>query len=441
MIYTDNTYSLSVICILLESLRRNNDMKQKHELLKAMEDDFAKLINSKGKDDLALNRINKNIKRMFNLDTTLRVDNNIHKEFFGMAVFPHKNVIERVVEELLLENSPNKVTNVEKIWAKNKTWVIEIDSMLLTDMDLNVNPSECVAILLHELGHVAFSNIAVNRLTTAMQYQLVKVNYKTKGILKWKRAQRILDLVVIEACSVKNYVTNPLKEEMYADYYAYEYGYGDALHAFVNKLLQVSGNSMIDRSERDMEKDVSSMAQWSILNISELEFRKTRLKGSLETQMRRTPSVFVHDVIQDIKNRFFARDDEETYKGMVRESSVSTEFKKYSIVTETYRELSDEFGRIKRIKQIDIDMIQLDAGKIRSLDDKLFLLDRIKNLLDTLDASEDMIEMNESKRVLLSKGKIQEFRTQLETIQAMVMKIKTTQYRGFYKLYPKGYEG
>lgn len=416
-------------------------MTVKNEFLVAMENDFKKLIDTKGNDEGATKRIAQNIGRVFGFSVTVAVTENPHNEFYGMSVFPTAGVISTVVDEILKGEVHAKASTIAKIWSTNKSWVVEIDELILTDPNLNTNPSELVAVLLHELGHVALSNTASNRFTTVMQYQLTKMNYRAKNVLKWKRAHRLLDLVVIEACTVKNYVTNPKKEELYADEYVYKLGYGDSLHSFITKILHAHGNSTIDRHEKEITQDIANVATFAMVNITELNFRKSKLKRLLESEVRKTPSLFIKAQVSRIKHTFFKDDDGDIYRGVVREAAVSEEFEKYSSVLETYTELSDEFGRIKRIKQIDIDILRASLGKVKTLDDKLFLLDRIKDAMDVLDASDDMIQMKEDKRVLTPSFKIGEFRTQLDTLRDATLKVKVGSYKGFYKLYPVGYEG
>lgn len=414
----------------------------KNQQLQAMEEDFARLIETKGKDKQAAERIQRTVNRLFKIDATVEVVENKHQEFFGMAVYPDKSLVDLIISELVHEGpKENRFSTIEKLWGSNSIWHVEIDELILTDRNLNVNPAEMVAILLHELGHVAFSNTTVTRITRVVNYRVVKLNHKVRSILKWPRARKLLDLVVVEACNVKNFVTDPLKEERYADQYAYDFGYGEQLQAFIQKLLEVQGNKSINRTEKEMDQDVDTMVQWTLENVAELEFRKNKLKKLLETEVRRTPSKYVHDILTTIKNSFFANDEKELYLGAVKEAQVMKEYEGFRNVKESYNDLTDEFGRIKRLKQIDIDMLQMSLNKIKTLDDKLYLLDQIKEKLDILDASQDMYDMNEGKRVLIPQTYIDGFRKQLENLRESTMKTKVNTYRGFYRFYPAGYEG
>jgi len=418
-------------------------MNEKSPIMLELENAFLDL-KQDNKNKQALLAIEKCLKRKFDLEVKVDVVKNKHNELFGMSVYPQHSLIEAVITEILSSGNPaSKASVVEKMWAENKEWYIDIDSIILNDMNLNTNPSELVAVLLHEVGHVVYSNTVPNRITKVLKYQLIKSNHKLKQIVKWKRCQRILDIIVVEACSGKNF-KNVNKEELQADYFAYSNGYGEALNSFINKLLISNGNSMIDRTDEEMEKDVEIITKWTLTNIGELEFRKNSLQKMLETEMRRNPSTYVRSILLNVKNLFFSKSNQDNYTGILKESTVIKEWRHYEEkpLLESYKDAFDNSGIVKRIKAVDLNILEIQVGKIKNLDDKLYVLDNINNYQEILDVQDELRHVQTSNnRPLMTKESIDKFRLELDDLRKRAMKVKTSNYHSFFKSYPTGYEG
>lgn len=247
--------------------------------------------------------IEKILSRRFDLNFKISIVDNNTNEFFGMTIYPAESLIDTLVDSIVRKKDRLEV--IEKLWAENKDWYLEIDSLLLYDRNLNANPSEMVAVLLHEIGHVVYSNSIPARVNKILRYKIMELDYSVKRLLGSSRIIKLFNLVFVEACNVKNFRFSRLQHELDADRFVVKQGYGEHLDSFIEKLLKSQGNRLINRTEKDMEKDIKAIVTWTIENISELEYRKTKLRTTLQTELLKNPSKFVRQVVTSIKVAFF----------------------------------------------------------------------------------------------------------------------------------------
>jgi len=389
-----------------------------------------------GKDvDISLRTIERVLARNFGLEFNITLIDNKTKNFFGMSVYPSRNLIDTMVDQIINKKAHSDV--IEKLWSENKKWYLEIDSILVNDPSLNANPAEMVAVLLHEVGHVTQSNRIPSRIHKVLRYEIMQLSLSMKKLIKWKKCQILFDLIFAEACGSKNF---SLHREIEADKFAAKFGYGENLRQFIEKLLTTQGNSMIDRSETDMEKDVKAIVTWTFVNISELEYRKTKLREMLQTEILQSPSKYIRNLVFNIKTVFFGGSDENSYKEIINEQYLVQQHQ--SIVKEGLLDLFDKYGKLKKITQSDIDIIQIEKDRISNEDDKIYVLDLIYDKLDQINAGLQLIDQNKKDKVVVSKDRLNGYKTQLEKLRKEVLatKIKEKQY-GLFVQYPVGYEG
>src|SRR5699024_5034551 len=116
----------------------------------------------------------------------------------------------KLVQSILDEESDK---NLKKIWDENKTWTIEIDNRLLTGSFIDVTGKELTALILHECGHVIYSNSIPQRMTKVMRYEYAKANIGTKNVLKNGIFKKILQIPILKACLFENYKTDANKKK------------------------------------------------------------------------------------------------------------------------------------------------------------------------------------------------------------------------------------
>ena len=81
--------------------------------------------------------------------------------------------------------------------------------------------------------------------------------------------------------------------------------------------------------------------------------------------------------------------------------------------------------------------------KIKTHDDRLFVMDLIYDEMDKIEASEDLISKGKSTMVRMRPDKIKFMRKQLEELRhkILTMKIDDSNRFGINIKYPAGYEG
>lgn len=387
--------------------------------------------------DHHLGQIKRILARTFELDFKISIIENKQNNFFGMSIYPELSTVDAMVQAILTKRPG---ADIEALWQKNKQWVLEIDSILLFDHALNANPSEIVAVLLHEIGHIVYSNSVPQRINKIMRYKIMTTTYTIKKLLEWKRIQRLFDLVIVEACSSKNYHYVNVNSERIADKFALKMGYGDALDHFIDKLISTYNNSLVNRPDHEMDQDVKSIVNWTLDNVSELEFRKTKLRNSLQTEMRHTPSKYIRSIVIRIKDDFFGKaETEDGYKAIVNEQFLINGYRDY--VKEGFLGLFDKYGKLKKLSQSDIDILSIETNRIKNEDDKIYVLDRIYDELDLITTGLELIAKGEKDKVRISKDTLMDYKSQLEKMRKQVLDtdVRPKSYGLFIK-YPKGYE-
>lgn len=402
-----------------------------------------------------LNKISLALKRVFDINCTLTIVNNNSNTFFGMNVFPSISTMDLMIESII-DNQSN-MDDVLKIWQKNNDWNIEIDSILLYDMNLNANPQEITAVLLHEIGHVVYSNTIPQRLYKVIKFKIVKLNYQLRQLISTEKIRKLFNIAIIESCHTKNYRYTNIETEKTADKFVIQYGYGGDLDSFINKLIKSQGNSLVNQTDKELENEINIVVNWTVLNITELEFRKKSLRNALKVEMLKNPSVLTKQVIQDIYNSFFGESNDK-YRILLSENAGLTE-DKYNelrtdqildqfvtrVMTEAASNLFDKNGKLKKINQNDIDILAVECERIETVDDKIYLLDKLYSYMELIDRGLDYIESADKdlgSKVMQSKRTLTDMKEQLEELRKNILatKIIDKQLTVWVRA-PKGYEG
>lgn len=411
--------------------------------LKEIEKCFSEL-KIGGNQEKICKQISRILTRMFKQNFKVSVCQNNTNSFFGMTIFPSVNTCETLISAIL--NNQSHLDTVVEIWRKNEDWNIEIDSILLFDSNLNANPTELVAILLHEIGHTMYSNSVPQRLFHVIRYELINIKMKTRNMFNNSKLKSLMVPSVIEACSIKMYKFLSTKEEMDADKFVVSMGYGEALNNFLEKLLRARGNSFINKAESEADDDIRAIFHWGVENIDELRSRKTKLKYQLNAQILKTPSIFAKDILTNIKNIFFGSGSHLKFNQLITESTIMRFYDSWS------KDASDEvvleflanprMGKLKKIDAHEIDFIKIKIDQIENHDDRIYLLDIVYHYLEQIELYKDYIETGKASKVPHSKKFIDDTEKELNELKSVILKTKIPERRyGVFIKYPNGYDG
>lgn len=149
--------------------------------------------------------------------------NNTDKLFFGMRVYPvicNNDVVDIITDE------NNKVFD---------GYYLELDSKLFDPL-LNLNEQELTAILLHEVGHIAYDLGTIDEVRKQIDMYFVEINdtFDTNISNNYKSllAYALKDSV-IKVGSLFSKIGN---DELIADSFVFAYGYGEHLQSAINKI-------------------------------------------------------------------------------------------------------------------------------------------------------------------------------------------------------------
>lgn len=384
------------------------------------------------------------VKREFGISLDISIVDNNKNRFFGMCIYPSSGEIEMLTKALMSSpNSKLKYSDLEKLHRElmtKATMTVEIDSMLLYDSNLNASASEITSILLHEIGHIVTSNSVVNRMKRAKEYMFTKFDTNVRRLIgNIPVIENLFSLVSLQIFS--NQLNLQLIKEKEADELARKMGYGDELISILGKLIANGKGENIKKTNKEIDKDIEVTVDWLVINIKELEYRKDRLNKSLKILKMTTPSKHLADCIGKINNKLFSKFNSNSVNKvvLVNEAFIISNLRNKKIKAPAGA--MDSSGRVRRLVSRDLDIYRAELERVNSVDDKIFLLERLYDLLDNAEFAKYMLEEN-PKRVMQSETTINQYIDSLREIIRLTndKKISKEKY-GLYIKYPADYEG
>ena len=388
-----------------------------------------------------LKLIQNTVKREYGISLDISILDN-KKSFFGMCIYPSTGEIEMLTKAMMsAPNSKVKYNDLEKLhreFMMKATMVVEIDSMLLYDSNLNASAGEVTAILLHEIGHIVASNSVINRMRRAKEYMMTKFDSNVRRLIgQMPMIDNLFGLVSLQIFS--NQLNIQLLKEKQADELALKEGYGEDLFSILGKLIANGKGDHIKRSNKEIDKDIEVTIDWLVVNIKELQYRKNRLNQSLKLLKLTTPSNYLSNAISHIHDRLFKHDEDRVVATLVNEAFILS-----SIRNKKFKAPSgamDSSGRVKRLVSRDLDIYRAELERVNTVDDKIFLLERLHDLLDIAEYAKYMLE-TEPRRVMQSEQTIDQYIASLnDLIRATSNKNISKEKYGLYIKYPADYEG
>lgn len=415
-------------------------MNNKKESLLFIESCFRNIQHEK-EVNKNLKLIQNTVKREYGISLDITILDN-KKSFFGMCIYPSTGEIELLTKAMMsAPNSKVKYNDLEKLhreFMMKATMVVEIDFMLLYDSNLNASAGEVTAILLHEIGHIVASNSVINRMRRAKEYMMTKFDSNIRRLIgQMPMIDNLFGLVSLQIFS--NQLNIQLLKEKQADELALKEGYGEDLFSILGKLIANGKGDHIKRSNKEIDKDIEVTIDWLVVNIKELQYRKNRLKHSLKLLKLTTPSKYLSNAISNIHDRLFKHDEDRVVATLVNEAFILS-----SIRNKKFKAPSgamDSSGRVKRLVSRDLDIYRAELERVNTVDDKIFLLERLHDLLDIAEYAKYMLE-TEPRRVMQSEQTIDQYIASLnDLIRATSNKNISKEKYGLYIKYPADYEG
>lgn len=379
--------------------------------------------------------------------------------FFGMRVFPNVDKLDAFCEEILTGSTNGEmvpISTITKRWKNIDSWILEIDDTIFDKSFIVFTARELVALTLHEIGHVIYSDRPIESFWRAYKEARLRMEISDRAVQKLMYS--IYSIPMAIACMQRRWTSkNSNKIEIVADRTVLELGYGSDLVSALNKILRQCGSITTDDNANT--KEVETAIIWCNKNVNSVQNRKEHLKDEIYYQTIKTNSnyfkalgIIVLDKLGfKLKNRFTGVVTENTIE-LLCDSEILT---KYSICkteqydkfyaaleTFTHKDIAMEsiFNRRKKIKaelpsQYELDSIAIEIDKITNHADRMFVLDLIYEVMEKVQLFEEAISVDPK---LVSKWdyKVSNMKNELERYRRAVLekKISDRKYKFFVKL-------
>ena len=196
----------------------------------------------------------------------------------------------------------------------------------------------------------------------------------------------------------------------------------------------------IRKSNKEIDKDVEVTVDWLIVNVKELQYRKNKLNRTLKLMRLATPSKHLANCIKSISEKIFNRlKKEEDKPEFVNEAFILSSLKDKRL--KAPKGVMDSSGRVKRLQTRDLDIYRAELERVHSVDEKIFLIERLHDLLE--DGEYALYMCNEDpRRVMQSRETIENYIREIHRLLADVNNKRISKERyGLYIKYPADYEG
>ena len=147
--------------------------------------------------------------------------------FFGMRCLPDSRPALNMIKAMA--NNDFSLKDLIERWRHINNWEIEIDSRVFNRDLINFNPQELTAMLLHEIGHVVYSDKPAEAFFRAYKEAYIRSNTEDKA--KYRALFRLYMIPLFAACGFRDWKVDSydLREEIFADNSVKKLGYGDHL--------------------------------------------------------------------------------------------------------------------------------------------------------------------------------------------------------------------
>ena len=387
-------------------------------------------------------------------------------DFFGMRVFPNLDASKNICEDLTGANNREamKYRDLLKRWKTISDWTLELDGMLFDRNTLNFTPRELVAMTLHEIGHVIYSDKPLENFYRAYKENEVQLKLADRGTQKAMCMIYMIPLGI--ACAQRRWINgkDELHVEIITDKTVADFGFGDDLLSALDKIVRKFGS--INTDENRQYKEIDSSVEWCNRNIQDVFKRRDTLKDELFYQGIRTKSNFIKAATIYVIDKigFNLR---EKYNGIATEATVdllcdpelltkydlsidagkSAKFDSFVNMQIGCEALVNKRKKVKAIlpSQYEVDAISVEVDNIQNHADRIFVLDLIYNLVERVNIFEEAISPDPAL-VRKWQDKIDTMREELQMYRKATLEKKTfnkSNYHLFVKLPPQAadYEG
>ena len=411
------------------------------------------------------------LSRMFGVKFNLTlVDNENANKLFIANIFPEMGLCRKIVD-LVIDEDRNNIDHIRDLWAEIDELHMDMDSRLFFSHSSGLNPEEIAALLIYNIESVLMTFDVVNEVNYIVRKNFNLQSYANNKIARSNICRKLFILPFFTACTWTNFpFNNDLPE---GSCIVSDSELNSVYIGAIRKLIALDGNDKVDADRHQLCVEIQGICDWIFACVSDMKYSTRMLKSTLKKLLMVQQSYYIKNILIDILHDFGARDldDEklldghqtikESYTGRVispkaiefrqrmRDNAVQKRIDKVVAVAESFSDLFDNVGFMKKVTQRDIDVLRVAAQKIRSADDKLYVLDDVHDYLDIVEGSLAILnssDSNKARKVRMSKETLKDFESQLNDIREAI--INKHVGRGgrpepstIFIKYPTGYEG
>lgn len=414
----------------------------------------------------ACQEIAKSLRASFGMETTIAVLDPVDSiGFYGFNIYPSFKVMNTIIDEM----NNNEIGKIQSAWRTNRKWHIDIDGHMLYDLSNRLNAMEMATLMLYSVEQIVFDyNTPIHIAYTIMKYKS-KMNFVSTYIVSTQKLKKIYMIPFMIGCSYTSFALadqNKLTDLEVNSIVGTTYKSFARYRSAVEKIFNYYGRGeIIDQSDREMDHRILFILNWIYEGLNDLKYSSVRLKENLLRAMRTCRSPFVRLAFKDIiltlssPSETFDRNHPAPAKPNIRageESYINPAMKsmqekmeigywKDYVSTMESKVIDDILGRdgkVKKITREDLDMIRVEAENISSVDDKIYLLERLYKKIGALETSLDMIQSGEGKKVRQTKNELENLMRYAQDIRIYIIRYQIQpEHYGLYVKYPSGYEG
>lgn len=187
------------------------------------------ILSSRVPGQILLNKLRAELNRFFKDSKCLEVlyNKNNDKLFYGMCVLPKTN-------------NRDFMNIYNGTYNRMYEYYIEIDSKILNPV-LDLTPTEFMAILLHEVGHVVNNTMALRDISDQIHYIISKEGIELDYIDAIQH-NTVLEIGLLRALRKSTSLFEKQKQEYIADEFVVSCGYGAELESAYNKTVNKANN-------------------------------------------------------------------------------------------------------------------------------------------------------------------------------------------------------
>ena len=390
------------------------------EKIQGIESSVEKLKN--GDRDCAVDELKTKLSGFLDKNISVRVvPNKNTKQFFGMCVIPERSVIDKIVD--CISTNKGTIKTLSSLWEKTKSWNVEIDEQILSS---KFTTREVTAIMLHECAHVIQTNSVPIRLSTIVQFQLAKMETKSKTGLRDKTFRNFLKIPIIHSCTCSS--ADGIKKEIKADKFAVKCGYGNDIISAIRKVESIGGSNL------STDSSIAKSVEFSTSGLTALQARREALDTSgLERFMKRIPNNYLHESTEELLGSLTVMEDK------IPAKFESAEEKYY---TEAF--FFNKKKKMEPIMQMHIDYIAAKLNDMRTNDDRLMLLSYANSKLELCEYYHSILRDPKLAKKYIIPNTIQQlnlFKEELNVLRNKIINKPLKKFDDFVVFYPKGYEG